>query len=178
MMNIFESENIIYRLICEEDTDLILSWRNSDLVRKFFIYQPIITKEQHLLYYRDKCETGEVYQFVMINKENNIPFGCVYLKDIDKINKKCEYGIFIGSEKCLNKGLGTEACRTMKEFAFNELNLHKVYLRVIDSNARAIKSYQKAGFHVEGTFEDEVMINDKYVTLFFMAAINQERVLN
>lgn len=168
-----ESKNIIYRQITEDDTDLILSWRNSDFVRQFHIYQSIITKEQHLNYYHNKCETGDIIQFIMINKSDNIPFGCVFLKNVKDENKKAEYGIFIGSEDYVGKNLGSEACKRITDFAFEELKLHKVFLRVFENNKRAIKSYINAGYEIEGTFKDDVIINDKYISVVFMGKINQ-----
>jgi len=167
-----ESRNIIYRQITEEDTDLILSWRNSDFVRQYYIYQPIITKEEHLNYYHNKCESGDIIQFIMSNKEDNTPFGCIYLKDVKDENNKAEYGVFIGDESYIGKGLGTEACMRITQFAFEELKLHKVYLRVIADNERAIKSYQKTGYRIEGNFEDDVIINGKYVSVVFMGIMN------
>lgn len=174
-MYTFESENIIYRQITAEDTDMILKWRNSDFVRRYYIYQPIITKEEHLNYFRNKCETENILQFIMINKSDNTPFGCVYLKDVKDENQKAEYGIFIGDEKYVGKGLGSEACKTVTEFGFEELKLHKVYLRVIESNERAIGSYKNAGYEVEGTFKDDVIINGKFVSVVFMGKINPDK---
>lgn len=168
-----ESDRILFREMTAEDTDMVLTWRNSDLVRATFIYQPIITKEEHLSYIENKIKTGNVIQFVMVEKASDKPFGCVYLKDLNKEHSTAEFGIFIGDVNYIGKGFGTEAAITIKKFAFNEMKLHKVKLRVIDTNTRAIKSYQKAGFHVEGTLEDEVIINGKYITLFLMGAINK-----
>ena len=41
-------ERVYIRPITEEDTDLIIKWRNSDAVRPYFIYQKPFTREGHL----------------------------------------------------------------------------------------------------------------------------------
>ena len=38
---------IYLRLMTREDTDRIVAWRNSDAVRKNFIYQALFTRESH-----------------------------------------------------------------------------------------------------------------------------------
>ena len=38
-------ERVYIRPITEEDTDLIIAWRNSDAVRPYFIYQKPFTRE-------------------------------------------------------------------------------------------------------------------------------------
>ena len=64
----------------------------------------------------------------------------------------------------------------MIDFAFHGLKLHKLSLRVLEKNEQAIRSYQKAGFKIEGKMKDEVMINGQYQTLLFMAAIEGDTV--
>jgi RimJ/RimL family protein N-acetyltransferase len=48
------------------------------------------------------------------------------------------------------EGYGSEAMRLTLNYAFNELNLHRVGLDVLDYNARALHVYEKLGFVHEG----------------------------
>ena len=59
-------------------------------------------------------------------------------------------GIALGDRDDWNKGYGTDAMRVLLRYAFTELNLHRVTLGVFDYNPRAIRSYEKAGFKLEG----------------------------
>lgn len=167
-------ERIVLRPIAEEDTENILRWRNSDLVRSNFIYQPLLTEEEHHKWLQTKVSTGKVVQFIILEKDTSNPIGSVYLRDIDRIIKKGEYGIFIGDNKAQNKGYGTEAAKLMIQYAFEILKLHKVTLRVLQGNEGAIRSYEKAGFIREGYMVDEVLINGEYRDVIFMAIINKE----
>ncbi len=58
--------------------------------------------------------------------------------------------ILIGERDYWGKGYGTDAMRVMLRYAFDELNLHRVSLRVFGFNQRAIRSYEKCGFAHEG----------------------------
>ena len=61
--------------------------------------------------------TGEVAQFVITDTETNTDVGSVYFRDIDRQNKKCEYGIFIGEESCRGKGIGSAAAKLALDYA-------------------------------------------------------------
>lgn len=58
--------------------------------------------------------------------------------------------IALGEPEYWGKGYGTEAMRLLLRYAFTELNLHRVTLFLFEYNPRAMRSYEKAGFRVEG----------------------------
>ena len=168
-----ESDNLIFRPINREDTDNILRWRNSSFIKNYFLYRQDITRQEHLSWLTEYVDTGKVIQFVIIEKETKTPIGSVYFKDIDRVVKKGEYGIFIGEESARGKGYGTETAIRMVRFFLDELGFHKLSLRVLEKNETAIKSYESAGFRIEGRMEDEVCFDGKYENLIFMAVINR-----
>lgn len=156
-----------------EDTDLIVDWRNKDEVRKRFVYQKMFTRQTHENWISTMVDTGKVVQMIICEKETNRPLGSVYLRDIDYENKKAEYGIFIGEDDARGKGIGTKAAKQMIAYAFEELHLHKLFLRVFADNVRAVKSYEHAGFVEEAFLKDEVFIDGEYRDMIWMAIINE-----
>ena len=166
-------EKVVLRPIEMEDTDDILRWRNSQNVRKNFIYQEEFTREIHENWMRTKVATGLVIQFIIIEKSTGRKIGSTYLKNIDSKNKNAEFGIFIGEEDSYGKGYGSETAILMKQFTFHDLKLHKLYLRAFRRNAGAVKSYEKAGFQLEGIAREQVRGNEKFEDLVFMAILNE-----
>ena len=112
---------------------------------------------------------------IICDKADNTPLGSVYIRDIDHTHHKGEYGIFIGEEAARGRGIGTEAAKLMIQYGFEELGLHRIYLRVLSSNKQAIRSYEKAGFEQEGCLKDDVCINGKFVDIVWMAIVNKEK---
>jgi len=165
---------IYLRPITMDDTERIVAWRNSDRVRRNFIDQALFTKEGHERWMRTKVASGEVVQFVICMKENHRPVGSVYFRDIDRVNKKAEYGIFIGEDDAAGCGIGSEAARLAVGYARKELKLHKLMLRVFADNTAAIKSYRNAGFEQEAFLKDEFLQNGKYRDMLLMAMIFPE----
>lgn len=56
-------------------------------------------------------------------------------------------GILIGERSGRDRGLGTETMRMLRDFAFENLRVHRVELGVMDDNLRARRCYEKVGFH-------------------------------
>ena len=63
-------------------------------------------------------------------------------------------GIGIGEREHWGQGIGGEAMRLALNFAFNELNLHRIQLTVFAYNERAIALYEKLGFVREGVYRE------------------------
>ncbi len=70
---------------------------------------------------------------------------CSYY-NIDETNGEAELGIMIGNRDYWNKGYGTDVVTTLIDHIFRETNLERIYLKTLDSNIRAQKSFQKSGF--------------------------------
>jgi len=172
-MNLKSEGRIYLRPITIEDTDNVLRWRNGENVKPFFIYQEDITKEMHYNWLETKVKTGKVVQFIIVEEETDRGIGSVYIQDVDYNHKKAEYGIFIGEDNCSGKGYGTIAAKLMVQYAFEELKLHRVYLRVYEENKRAISSYEKAGFKQEALLRDDVYVNGVYRNVVLMGIINE-----
>lgn len=133
------------RQMTTEDTAKIVAWRNQDFVRKNFIDQELFTEERHLAWIRNQVEPGRVVQFI-ICLSGGREIGSVYLRDIDRENGTAEYGIFIGEEDALGCGYGTMSAKKTLVYAFTVLKLRRVFLRFLEDNIAAMKSYEHAGF--------------------------------
>ena len=168
--------NVTLRPMNESDTDMVVGWRNNPAVRQNFILQNTLTREDHLAWYHNRVETGEVAQFIIMVQDGSVgqPVGSVYLRDIDAVHRHAEFGIFIGEDAARGHGVGSQAARLILDYAFETLKLHKVFLRVLASNHSAVKSYEKAGFRQEGLFREHVFLNGKANDLIFMAILRQE----
>lgn len=165
---------IYLRPMTEDDTDLIVTWRNKPSVRNYFIYQADFTREGHLYWLHEVVEKGRACQMMICDLKTDKPLGSVYIRDIDTDHKKGEYGIFIGEEDARGRGIGTQAAKLMIQYGFETLGLHRIYLRALADNAQAIRSYEKAGFEKEGYLKDDVCIHGKYVDIVWMAIVKKE----
>lgn len=85
--------------------------------------------------------------------------GCIGLKkQSDVYRLSAELGFWIG-ERFWNKGIATEAIQLACYYAFEYLELIRVYAAVFDFNIASKKALEKAGFTLEAVLEKAVIKN-------------------
>jgi RimJ/RimL family protein N-acetyltransferase len=94
--------------------------------------------------------------------------------DINWVNSSAELGIMIGEKTVWNQGLGTQVMTLLLRHCFETLNLNRAFLRVFGENARARRSYEKAGFVVEGCMRQAVFKQGKYDDVYIMSVLRGE----
>ena len=171
-LKLIENERLLLRPITLDDTRLIVTWRNKPSVMRNFVFSEQFTEEMHEHWFNTKIRSGEVVQYIIVDKAEQLPIGSVYYRDIDCNNRSAEYGIFIGVDSARGKGYGTEVTKMFTDFGFETLKLHRIMLRVFSDNHPAQKAYIKAGFIVEGEFRDMIYKDGDYRSMIFMAKIN------
>ncbi len=161
-------QKVILRPMGYEDTDLIVKWRNNERVRRNFIYRETFTSQGHQNWIKTMVDTGKAVQFIICEKDDMRPVGSVYFRDIDRIKKEAEYGIFLGEDDAAGKGYGTETACLAVAYAFEKMGLKKLVLRVFTDNEAAAKSYRNAGFMEESIMKDVECSDGEKKDMFFM----------
>lgn len=101
--------------------------------------------------------------------------GVTYLLGIDWVNRCAEFSIQIGAEAARGRGIGEAATQQTLEHAFDDLNLRRVSLTVLVSNARAIALYEKVGFRAEGLLRQAAFKGGRYLDIVPMAILADDR---
>jgi RimJ/RimL family protein N-acetyltransferase len=102
--------------------------------------------------------------------------GSVRLDRVDHTDRRASLAIGLLATRSLGKGFGTEATKRVLQFAFSDLKLHRVSLRVLADNERAIRAYRKCGFQVEGRERETAYIDGKWHDDLIMGLLEQEFV--
>ena len=100
--------------------------------------------------------------------------GSCAFSQLDADNGSALYHITIGEKDVWGQGYGTEATALMLEHAFTRLSLHRVALSVFAFNERAIRSYEKAGFAVEGRAREAIWRSGRFWDEITMSVLEQE----
>jgi len=100
--------------------------------------------------------------------------GSCSFSQLDGDNGSALFHITIGEKDVWGQGYGTEATELMLEHAFTRLGLHRVALSVFSFNERAIRSYEKAGFVVEGRAREAIWRGGRFWDEISMSVLEQE----
>lgn len=147
----FENDIIKLRKLTLNDTNIYHSWRND--VEVMYTTSPLLdiyTLEETEEFISLIISQSNAKSYIIEHKETNQAVGIVSLSNIDYKNRSAECIIDIGEKATWGKGIGKAALSLILEYAFRELNLHRVFLNVFSFNERAIKLYEKMGFMREG----------------------------
>ncbi|MGL4199204.1 MAG: GNAT family N-acetyltransferase [Allorhizobium sp.] len=74
----------------------------------------------------------------------------------------------------LGKGYGSEAIRLLLHHAFTELDLHRIGIRVLAYNERAIRAYLKCGFIVEGRERETAFVDGVWHDDLIMGILSRD----
>lgn len=110
----------------------------------------------------DGTDTNKSQEYTWyIIKANEIDCGVVWLEKDKENSDIAILGIMIGKSDYFGKGIGKKAIILAIKQSREELNFNKVSLNVRKTNNRAIRCYQKCGFHINGEGEKTVSGGDK-----------------
>lgn len=100
--------------------------------------------------------------------------GVAALHHISEADRSARYRIGIFDPTLHSKGIGTEATMLVLKYAFEDLQLHRVDLLVLDYNKRAIRCYEKCGFRCDGILRESAFIEGKYYSDRIMSILDYE----
>ena len=89
-------------------------------------------------------------------------------------DRRARFTIGIFDRAARGRGIGTRATWLVLSFAFGQLGLHRVDLRVLEYNHRAIACYSKCGFTREGIERESAMIGDRWYSDVMMSILESE----
>jgi RimJ/RimL family protein N-acetyltransferase len=105
---------------------------------------------------------------------NSEIIGVAFLHSVDVNDKHARYAVGIYNKENWNKGYGYEITQCVLKYAFHDLDLHKVDLRVLEYNKQAIASYKNNGFVQEGVLRENAFINNEWHNDIIMGILSSE----
>ena len=119
---------------------------------------------------------GESGYFALVPKEpaDAPPIGRLEWEGLDRLNRSAEVMILIGDPAYWGRGFGTDALVTLLRYLFQVQGLNRVTLMVLSWNERAIRSYEKAGFVIEGVLREDVYDDGRYHDQTVMGILRRE----
>ena len=126
---------------------------------------------------KDSNDNANDYLFGIFLRLDGRHVGNIKIGSIHPKHKFADLGIIIGDKKIWGQGFATESVKLCIEYAFNQLNLHKLFAGMIEGNEGSYKAFLKAGFQDAGCYRKHVLIGKEYKDARIVEIIN-ERLLN
>lgn len=133
----------------------------------------VFTEDEVKSFFLKSLEKADRYFFLIISPDGRI-IGESVINEIDWDLRYANFRIAIFHATERGHGIGAWATEVTRDFAFEELKLHRLELDVYSFNPRAEKTYLKAGFRKEGILRDAIMDGDNYADDILMAILEDE----
>lgn len=118
----------------------------------------------------------DVLRCIIAEKENeDVGLGTVILSDIDYRNGTAQAHIKM-DKNARKQGYGTDALKTILEYAFNEMRLNCVYANVLAYNEPSQKLFEKLGFQRDGILRSRVFKAGKHVDMYAYSLLKGEKM--
>jgi RimJ/RimL family protein N-acetyltransferase len=93
---------------------------------------------------------------------------------VDLIHSEAWVGLGIGEREFWSKGYGTDMMRLCMQYVFSELCVERLSLGLHEYNGRALRSYEKCGFRLEGRTRQELLREGKRYDSLWMGMLREE----
>ena len=163
------------RLRAVEPSDLpdYHRWLNDpEVTRYLLLYAPLSMPDEEAWYQAVRADPEQ--KVFAIETEAGQHIGNLGLMHLNWKDRSAELGIVIGDKSQWGQGYAQDAIRTLLAFAFGEMNLHRIYLRVYADHAPAIRAYRKCGFVEEGRLREDVYRQGSYHDMLVMGILRRE----
>lgn len=174
--NLLRGEKVWLTAVTPSDMSTITRWwADPDFLRLYNTAPAIPRNEDQLSRRFDLSQTSsDVFLFAIRLLGDDDLLGLLEMDGVDWSNGTTFVSIGIGEAANRQKGYGYEAMQLALNFAFNELNLHRVCLTVFDYNAAAVALYERLGFVREGVYREHIHRDGRRYDMYLYGVLRHE----
>jgi RimJ/RimL family protein N-acetyltransferase len=169
-----KGKNIYLRLLEKDDLPLRVKWINDKETNRTLGFDLPISLAKTQVWFQNTLTDNSKINFAIVDIETDKVIGMTGLINIDYKNKNAEYYITIGEREYLGKKLPDEITSLMLYYAFDQINLFKVYLHTFDNNIKAKHVYIRNGFIQEGVFRQHKWKDGRFIDLVYFGILKEE----
>jgi len=149
-------------------------------VTEFLLWDPHKCLDQtkdYLHYIQRSYRAGNFYDWAVILNDERKMIGTCGFTTLDFPNNSVEVGYVI-NPKYHNRGVATEALMRVVDFAFMELNAHRVEAKYMVGNEASRRVMEKCGMSFEGVHRSSMYVKGKYRDIGICSILSDEYIRN
>ncbi len=157
-----------------KDVDNVMSWVNDkEVIGNFAGFSVPVSRDKEEEYIKGILNSTKDKVFA-VEDSDGVYLGNVGLHQIDWPSRAARLAIILGNKKYQGKGYGQLALKELLRMAFDEYNLHKVWVVCFKTNEKTSHIMKKVGFKEEGILRDEYFHKGKYHDMIRFSMIEDE----
>lgn len=162
------------RAIESEDVAAYHSWVNDEETNQWRgLYHPQSKEESATWIESMRTRKLEAVSFSVESGDGAL-VGFIGLQAICPRSRRAEIWIYLGSKPHWNKGVGEDAIRALCSYAFEQMNLFRIWLECNPEFENVVRCYEKVGFVREGTLRKAYYRNGAFRDTCIMGLLRDE----
>jgi RimJ/RimL family protein N-acetyltransferase len=159
LATLFYGDRVRLGAFRQDDPTIFQRWYQDSDFSRMLDASPARPKSEARLarWLEDEDRNRDAYLFAIRTLDVDAVIGFIQLDGIQWSHGVAWLAIGIGEPDYRGRGYGGEALALALQFAFQEINLHRVQLTVFSYNLRAIRLYEKLGFQREGILREALL---------------------
>ncbi len=163
MDSILQGECIYLRRLERDDLARTWEWlHRPDVYERLGVNIPFSHTQQEA-WFQGLEQSRDKIVLAVCRTEDDAHIGNVSLDSIDLRHRNARLSIFIALEETRGKGHGSDALRVLLRYAFEFLNLHRLWCKSDADDPGIVRFYERAGFQREGTLREHEFHGGAYV---------------
>ena len=152
--------------------DKLRAWRNHPDVRRWCRQYKLISDRDQAQWFQRQNDDNSIEMLAVAFNEKIV--GVCGLTDIDLINRRAEFSLYIAPEFQKN-GYGRSALKTLLWHGFNDLGLNRIWGETFDGNP-AMDLFTQMGFVAEGTRKEHYYRDGNFIDCHLISCGRPKRV--
>jgi len=164
------------REILEEDLEPLRQWRNNPHLRRHFReYRDITPAMQRRWYEETVCGDNRVRMFAIVERGGGRLLGACGLCYIDWLRRSADFSIYLGADDLyIDDRFAPDAARLLLRYGFEELNLHRIWAEIYETDAAKRDFLPALGFTLEGRHRDTHWSEGRWADSLFYGLLDRE----
>ncbi len=171
---LLNKNKILLRAIETRDIEDLYQFRFGGDSYEYFYEFPVTSIDGYRSWINSNVSRSDQVNFVIEDKMTKKTIGTISLIDIDNRSKKAEMGRVFLSSDFRGKGYFKDAVEALFDYAFQDLNLRKIYCEVFSDNSWAVKTYIKNGFSEEGLLKKHIYKDGHYKDVIILSIFRND----
>ena len=176
----FWHKDIGFRAVEERDLESLRLLRNDPSTWMFLTDVKVVNSIMQEEWYERMSRNSGIQYYTVVkrvktsegNEEGDF-LGMVRTDEIDFVNRSMRIGCdIVPAER--RKGYGTMVFKAVMKYAFDQLNMNRLWLCVLDNNMIARNLYKNVGFEVEGRYRRAIWRDGEWHDYIVMSILREE----
>lgn len=166
---------VYLRALEPEDYAKLHEWRNDeDVGLPFSGTRRFTSTLNEKRWIEERVFNKENVSCAVCLNETDAFIGCIFLYDIDILNRSgcCSY--LIGEKELWGKGYATDAMVLILRHAFHDKGLERVWARVVMDNSGSLRMLEKCNYKKEGLLRRASYVDGAFKDLYVLSILREE----